>query len=151
MRIRTPFQRGFLKNKSTETALYESVKLTLESLDNKEDTIGLFFDFTKAFDKGKHEILFFKLEKIGKRSPAIGWVKSYLSNREQIVFSNWEQSIPLSTNIGLPQGSLHSPTLFLIMNNNLPILQQTELCQYSMPMIRISLQIPNIHRALHSN
>ncbi|KAG5898371.1 hypothetical protein JTB14_015803 [Gonioctena quinquepunctata] len=60
------------------------------------------------------------MEKIVIRGPAIGWVKSYLSNREQIVFSNGEQSIPLSTNIGLPQGTLLSPTLFLIMNNDLP-------------------------------
>ena len=77
-------QFGFRKNHSTS--------LTLQSIENKEMTIGILLDLTKAFDLVKHDILVTKLEKYDERGPAIELIKSYLTNRKQYVQIKNEKS-----------------------------------------------------------
>ena len=80
-------------------------------------------DFSRAFDTVQYEILFHKLENIGVRGIALKWMQSYVSNRHQIVkFSNGAHSQSLQNKVGVPQGSLLAATLFLIMNNDLPLI-----------------------------
>ena len=55
------------------------------SLDTGEYVLGLFLDFTKAFDTVNHDILLQKLEHLGIRGISLNWLKSYLSNRSQYV------------------------------------------------------------------
>ena len=43
-------QHGFLKGKSTNTAIVNFIKYVYNFIDNKERSIGLFLDFSKAFD-----------------------------------------------------------------------------------------------------
>ena len=122
-KILSPFQHGFTKNQSTGTALYENVKYILNSLDDKKNTVALFFDFSRAFDTVQHEMLFHKLENIGVRGVALKWIQLYVSNGHQIVkFSNEAHSQSLQNKVAVPQGSLLAPTLFLIMNNDLPLI-----------------------------
>ena len=71
-------------------------------------------DFTKAFDTVSHEILMHKLNHYGIREPAYGLIASYLSRRNQLVVVNNTQSSLTLINIGVPQGSMLGPLLFLI-------------------------------------
>ena len=53
-------------------------------LKGNEATVGIFWDFLKAFDTINHDILLYKLEYYGFRGITL-IVKSYLSNRKYLL------------------------------------------------------------------
>ena len=111
-------QYGFRKKFSTAAA--ELVKHTLTALDNYEYSISVFLDPSKAFDNINYEILFNKLEHYGIRGHALSWIKSYLSERSQVVYYNGTYSEESQYDYGVPQGSIVGPLLFLVYVNDMP-------------------------------
>ena len=107
-------QFGFRKNHSTEYALtlfYEKISL---AIDNKEISVGIFIDLSKAFDTFNHEILLDKLRYFGITGVAYNWFASYLNNRQQFVQFNDTSSSRHVIKCGVPQGSILGPLLFLL-------------------------------------
>ena len=69
-------------------ALITIVDRITEALENGECVIGIFLDFSKAFDTVDHIILLRKLEKYGVRGIAYERFNSYLKEREQYITYN---------------------------------------------------------------
>ena len=82
------YQFGFQKGKSTHMALITLIDKTSEALDQWEFVIGIFLDFSKAFDTVHLGILLQKLELHGVKDTALKWFDSYLINRLQYVTYN---------------------------------------------------------------
>ena len=78
------------------------------ALEEGDYVLGLFLDFSKAFDTVNHNILFDKLESYGVRGTALTWSKSYLNEREQYVVFNGVESMRKRISCGVPQGSILS-------------------------------------------
>ena len=63
-----------------------------KSFKNGEFVVGVFLDFSKAFDTVNHDILLTKLHHNGIRGSAMKWFQSYLSDRYQYVTYNEVES-----------------------------------------------------------
>ena len=57
----------------------------IQAIENGEYAIGVFLDFSKAFDTVDHNILLDKLDHYGIRDCALSWSRSYLSHRLQYI------------------------------------------------------------------
>ena len=69
-------QFGFRKNHSTSHAAAVMVENITKSFEDKEYTLGVFLDLSKAFDTIDHNILLAKLNHFGVRGVANEWFRS---------------------------------------------------------------------------
>lgn len=113
-------QFGFRKHRSTELALLEQKEFILNSFEERKLALGIYVDFTKAFDYLDHSLLLRKLEYYGFRGTPLMLLKSYLSKRMQFVQINEHASGVKPILSGVPQGAILGPFLFNIFVNDIP-------------------------------
>ena len=84
--------------------------------------VGVLFivDFRKAFDCVDHVILGEKLKALGVSEDVWIWLTDYLANRSQLTQIDGAFSESKPVKIGVPQGSLLGPRLFITYVNDLP-------------------------------
>ena len=118
-RFLIPTQFGFRNRSETIHAIFNFLNNIDENGQNKYQS-GIFIDLKKAFDCVSHRILLRKLQLYGLGGPVLEWFKSYLSGRSQRVLYKGVLSDTMWVRIGVPQGSILGPLLFLIYINDLP-------------------------------
>ena len=112
-------QAAYLKGDSTVTQLLYIVHKIKSNWGEKKLTHGLFLDVSSAFDKVWHNGLLAKLGQIGVEGSFYDILKSYLSDRRQVVTLNGHKSEMADIKSGVPQGSRLGPLLFIIYMNDI--------------------------------
>lgn len=112
-------QYGFQKGRSTADILVKFSDFIHENLNENKHVIALFIDFSKAFDTLNHSKLILALSKIGIRGPLLNWFKDYLHGRKFRVQMGECFSPLMSSDTGVPQGSILGPILYLIYVNEM--------------------------------
>ena len=142
-------QHGFMRGRSTTTNLLEFVTFCTEKFVDQCRVDCIFTDFSKAFDKLSHEILLFKLLKLGFDKNFVSWIESYLRFRTCRIIFNGSLSDVLEVGSGIPQGSHFGPILFILFINDLPCLLKHSNCLMYADDVKIYKRITSVGDCIH--
>lgn len=108
------FQSGFRRGDSPSLQLFRLTHSMMSAVDSGSVVGAVFYDIRKAFDTVWHAALLRKLSLAGISGSLLSWFSDFLTTRSQQVEVGSQLSSPASPLAGVPQGSVLSPTLFLL-------------------------------------
>ncbi|XP_070207942.1 uncharacterized protein [Littorina saxatilis] len=116
-------QSAYRAGHSTETTLVRVMNDLLRAMDGGNLSILTLLDLSAAFDTIDHQILLDRLHlSFGLSGTALTWFQSYLSDRTQTVSAGNHTSKTSTLSLGVPQGSVLGPVLFILYTKPLSTL-----------------------------
>jgi len=112
-------QSGFRPGYGCPAALLNITDDIIAAVDSGNLVAMVLLDYSKAFDTINHTMLLAILHHIGLGSGSVAFMRSYLSDRMQLVSLNGAVSRPGPMVSGVPQGSILGPILFSIYTSSL--------------------------------
>ena len=81
----------------------------------RKEVIGIFIDLEKAFDRVPRQVLWWAMRKLGVEEWIVRLVQALYDGAKCRVRVNHKLGQPFSVKVGLHQGSVLSPLLFIIV------------------------------------
>ena len=126
-----PNLMGYRKNRSTLTAVLQMYDRWVRDASEGKISGVVLLDLSAAFDLVNPALLIKKLKIYGLDTEFQEWIESYLCDRKQAVWVDHTLSDWLDVQVGVPQGSILGPLLFIIFENELPFSLTCDLDQYA--------------------
>ena len=104
---------GFRPGDSCINQLLSITHEIYQYFDDSLETRAVFLDISKAFDKVWHKGLILKLKQNSISDKILNIITNFLSFRKQRVVLTGQASLCASTEVGVPQGFILGPLLFL--------------------------------------
>lgn len=115
-----PEQAGFMKGRSTTDHLVKLTTHVKRQFARRKSVLATFFDVKKAYDQVWHARLLYKVKRIGITGKMYAFVKSFLFKRKFQAKVGLAYSSTRQVDMGIPQGSVLAPFLFILMLRDLP-------------------------------
>ncbi len=112
-------QYGFRAGRSCELALNTMIEDWRDNLDEGCGVVSIFLDLSKAFDTISHTLLLKKLHFYNFSQNSVNLLSNYLSERTVKVNIDGALSKSEAMTVGVPQGSVLGPMLFILYMNDL--------------------------------
>lgn len=112
-------QFGFRRNRKTTDSLMKLNNFIIKTFETSIHVQLVSFDIKKAFDKIWPQAILYKFQQYKIGGKMFQYIESFLSDRSSTVINGQFKSDEIITNIGVPQGSPLSSTLFLVAFQNI--------------------------------